>query len=149
MEHYLIFTKLTIDTLFELAQKVAISLATRRTKYLIIRCLITGMVKLTSQSRSMSHDRTPFKIFSISYVYIYKRAVRLFFDLLHGIKRIDVPLIMMLEFMVFLGYDGKLDANSDMEKDLFSSAIDQLKEGFIILGSVLFGLNYAIFESIK
>ena len=50
----------------------------------------------------------------------------------------DVPLIMMLEFMVFLGYDGKLDADSDMEKDLFSSALDQLKERFIILGLVFF-----------
>ena len=62
------------------------------------------------------------------HVYIYERVVRLFFDLLHGIKRMDVPLIMMLEFMVFLGYDGKLDAESDMEKDLFCSALDQLKE---------------------
>ena len=70
--------------------------------------------------------------FSCEHVYTYERAVRLFFDLLHGIKRIDVPLIMMLEFMVFLGYDGKLDANSDMEKDLFASALDQLKERFII-----------------
>ena len=43
---------------------------------------------------------------------------------------------MMLEFMVFLGYDGKLDADSDMEFDLFDSALEQLKEGFIILGSV-------------
>ena len=43
---------------------------------------------------------------------------------------------MMLEFMVFLGYDGKLDANSDMEKDLFSSALEQFKEGFIILALV-------------
>ena len=61
----------------------------------------------------------------------------------------DVPLIMMLEFMIFLGYDGKLDAQSDMEKDLFSSAVDQLKDGFIILSSVFFGLNYASIESIK
>ena len=55
----------------------------------------------------------------------------------------------MLEFMIFLGYDGKLDAQSDMEKDLFSSAVDQLKDGFIILSSVFFGLNYASIESIK
>ena len=77
------------------------------------------------------------QIFSFD-MFIYERAVRLFFDLLHGIKRTDVPLIMMLEFMVFLGYDGKLDADSDMEKDLFSSALDQLKERFIILGLVFF-----------
>ena len=81
------------------------------------------------------------------HIIIYERVVRLFFDLLHGIKRMDVPLIMMLEFMVFLGYDGKLDANSDMEKDLFSSALDQLKERFILLGFVFF--THAIFESIK
>ena len=42
----------------------------------------------------------------------------------------DVPLITVIEFMVFLGYDGKLEANSEMEKELFLSAIDQLKERF-------------------
>ena len=42
----------------------------------------------------------------------------------------DVPLITVIEFMVFLGYDGKLEANSDMEKELFLSAIDQFKERF-------------------
>ena len=57
-----------------------------------------------------------------------KRVVRLFFDILHGIKRMDVPLIMVLEFMIFLAYDGKLESNSDMEKELFSSAINQFKE---------------------
>ena len=57
-----------------------------------------------------------------------KSVVRLFFDLLHGLKRMDVPLIMVVEFAIFLGYDGQLEQNSDMEKELFSSAIDQLKE---------------------
>ena len=59
-----------------------------------------------------------------------KSVVRLFFDLLHGLKRMDVPLIMVVEFAIFLGYDGQLEQNSDMEKELFSSAIDQLKERF-------------------
>ena len=44
----------------------------------------------------------------------------------------DVPLILALEFMIFLVYDGKLDVDSDMEKDLFLSALDQLKERFIL-----------------
>ena len=61
---------------------------------------------------------------------VFERVVRLFFDLLHGIKRMDVTLIMVIEFMIFLAYDGKLEANSDIEKELFASAIDQLKEGF-------------------
>ena len=43
----------------------------------------------------------------------------------------DVPLIMVLELLIFLGFDGKLEANSEMEKELFLSAIDQLKERFI------------------
>ena len=64
------------------------------------------------------------------FVNIYQSTLRLFFDVLHGIKRIDVPLMMVIEFMVFLGYDGKLEANSDMEKELFLSAIDQFKERF-------------------
>ena len=58
----------------------------------------------------------------------YKRVVRLFFDVLHGIKRMDVPLILVVEFMVFLAYDGKLESDSDVEKELFSSAINQFKE---------------------
>ena len=42
----------------------------------------------------------------------------------------DVPLTLVLEFLVYLGFEGKLNSNSDMEKDLFSSALDQLKERF-------------------
>ena len=38
--------------------------------------------------------------------------------------------MMAIEFMVFLGWDGKLEANSELEKELFLSAIDQLKERF-------------------
>ena len=60
-------------------------------------------------------------------------VVRLFFDLLHGIKRMDVPFMVALEFAILLGYDGQLDQNSDMEKELFSSAIDQIKERFSII----------------
>ena len=58
----------------------------------------------------------------------HKSVVRLLFDILHGIKRMDVPLIMVVEFVILLGYDGQLEQNSDMEKELFTSAIDQLKE---------------------
>ena len=68
-------------------------------------------------------------------MYIQKSVVRLWFDLLHGIKRMDVPLMMVLEFAILLGYDGQLDQNSDMEKELFASAMEQLKKrfNFIIL----------------
>ena len=54
--------------------------------------------------------------------------VRLFFDILHGIDRADVPLVVALEFAILLGYDGQLKQNSDMEKELFQSSIDQLKK---------------------
>ena len=50
----------------------------------------------------------------------------------------DVPLVMVIEFMIFLEYDGKLEANSDMEKDLFASAMDQLKERFKAIPSSAF-----------
>ena len=66
-------------------------------------------------------------------MYIFQRVIRLFFDLLHGIKQMDVPLVMVVEFIIFLAYDGKLEANSDIEKELFASAIDQLKERFNII----------------
>ena len=43
----------------------------------------------------------------------------------------DVPLIMVIEFMILLGYDGQLEmGNSDLEKELFMSAVEQLKERF-------------------
>jgi len=44
----------------------------------------------------------------------------------------DVPLMMVLEFIILLGYDGQLE-QSEMEKELFKSAINQLKERFDIL----------------
>ena len=49
----------------------------------------------------------------------------------------DVPLIMVLELLIFLGFDGKLEVNSEMEKDLFVSATDQLKERFKIFRIIL------------
>ena len=55
-------------------------------------------------------------------------VIRLFFDILHGIDRADVPFIVALEFSVFLGYDGQLDQKSGMEMDLFKSVIEQLNE---------------------
>ena len=70
----------------------------------------------------------------------HKSAVRLFFDVLHGLKPTDVPLITVVEFAIFLGFEGKLvvhpEQDSDeekelfLEKKLFESAIDQLKERF-------------------
>ena len=39
----------------------------------------------------------------------------------------DVTLVMVLEFAIFLGYDGQLE-QSDMEMELFTSIIDQLKK---------------------
>ena len=52
--------------------------------------------------------------------------MRLFFDILHGIDRADIPLIMALEFAILLGYDGQLKQNSNLERELFQSTIDQL-----------------------
>ena len=59
---------------------------------------------------------------------ILKSVVRLYFDLLHGIKRMEVSLLIVLEFAILLGFDGQLEQNSDMEKEFFTSAIEQLKE---------------------
>ena len=71
---------------------------------------------------------------------ILESVVRLYFDLLHGIKRMNVPLVMVLEFAILLGFDGQLDQNSDMEKEFFTSAIDQLK-GSVIIISLKHGLR--------
>ena len=56
-----------------------------------------------------------------------KSVVRLFFDILHGIDRADIPLVVALEFAILLGYDGQLKQNSELEQELFQSTIDQLK----------------------
>ena len=55
-------------------------------------------------------------------------VVRLFFDVLHGIDRADIPLVVALEFAILLGYDGQLKQNSDMEKELFQCTIEQLNK---------------------
>ena len=55
-------------------------------------------------------------------------VVRLFFDILHGIKINDVSFIVAIEFAIFLGYDGQLKQNSDLEMELFVSVINQLKK---------------------
>ena len=59
------------------------------------------------------------------YSMFHECVVRLFFDILHGIERKDIPLAIALEFAIFLGFDGQLKQNSDMEKELFESAMDQ------------------------
>ena len=73
---------------------------------------------------------------------IFTSVLRLFFDLLHGIKRMDVPFLVVLEFAIFLGYDGQLEQNSDMEKELYTSAIEQLKELFKI---TIFQCNFIFY----
>ena len=42
----------------------------------------------------------------------------------------DVSLLMAIEFAILLGFDGQLQQDSDMEKELFSAVIEQLKERF-------------------
>ena len=64
----------------------------------------------------------------------------------------DVPLMMVLEFAILLGFDGQLDQNSDMEKELFTSAIEQLKERFylrILTFSYVASTNFCLIESRK
>ena len=61
----------------------------------------------------------------------------------------DIPLLMVLEFAILLGFDGQLEQNSDMEKELFTSAIDQLKERFHLITSNFCSFSYSNFtESI-
>ena len=54
--------------------------------------------------------------------------IRLFFDILHGIDRADIPLVTVLELAVFLGHDGQLEQNSGMETYLFGDVMEQLKD---------------------
>lgn len=54
--------------------------------------------------------------------------VKLFFDVLHGLKIDGIFFITALEFAIFIGYDGQLKQNSDLEMELFASVIEQLKK---------------------
>ena len=54
-------------------------------------------------------------------------VVRLFFDLLHGMVRKNIQLDVAVEFAILLGFDGQLNKNSVMEKQLFQHTIHQLK----------------------
>ena len=55
-------------------------------------------------------------------------VARLFFDILCGIDRADVPMVIALESAIFLGYDGQLEQKSGIETGLFRSVIEQLKQ---------------------
>ena len=54
--------------------------------------------------------------------------VNLFFDILHGIPITGTTFVVALEFAIFLGYDGQLQQNSDLEIELFTSIIEQMKK---------------------
>ena len=47
----------------------------------------------------------------------------------------DDRFMMVLEFAILLGYDGQLEQNSDMEKELFALQILWIK--FIILNKMI------------
>ena len=55
-------------------------------------------------------------------------VVKLFFDILHGIPITGITFVVALEFAIFLGYDGQLQQNSDLEIELFASIIEQMKK---------------------
>ena len=55
-------------------------------------------------------------------------VVRLFFDILHGIDRADISLVVAMEFAILLGYDGQLKQNSDLEMELFNSIVKQMRK---------------------
>ena len=54
--------------------------------------------------------------------------VKLFFDILHGIPITGITFVVALEFAIFLGYDGQLQQNSDLEIELFKSIIEQMQK---------------------
>ena len=110
------------------AQKVETNLEVRQIKNLTTPCFTMGKIAKTLLIvflRCILYLQNNIS----GKVSICESPVRLLFDLLHGIKRMDVPLLMVIQFMVLLGYDGQLEmGNSDLEKELFMSAVDQLKE---------------------
>ena len=75
-------------------KKHVINFKTNEIKNSIIQCFIIGRVYL-----SLGNNITNEVILSV---------VRLFFDILHGIDRSNIPLIVALEFAILLGFDGQL-----------------------------------------
>ena len=85
-------------------QKVEISLKTKKINNSTTPCFTIGLISF------MIHlnDLVELKVL---YLCIVESVVQLYFDILHGIKQKDVPLTTVVEFAVFLGYDGQLQQN--------------------------------------
>ena len=47
---------------------------------------------------------------------------------MHGIPITDITFVVALELAIFLGYDGQLKQNSDLEIELFTSIVEQMKK---------------------
>ena len=108
--------------------KVEIGVKMRKIKNLTIQCSITGAILKRFRyqiykSQTMMHIPCNMDLYNGNEINILKRVVRLFFDLLHGIKCMDVPLVMVLEFSIFLGYDRQLEMDSYLERELLTSVI--------------------------
>ena len=73
-----------------------------------------------------SEDRSP--IIEPGIFCTLSSVVKLFFDVLHELEVKDVTLPVALEFAIFLGFDGQLKQHSELEMELFISAIKQLRQ---------------------
>ena len=62
------------------------------------------------------------------WLFTRQSVIKLFFDILHGIPITGITFVVALEFAIFLGYDGQLQQNSDLEIELFASIIEQMKK---------------------
>ena len=58
----------------------------------------------------------------------YQRTVRIFYDILHGIKQNDVNLGEALELGILIGFDGQLEQNSEMEKSILQCVLSGLHQ---------------------
>ena len=94
----------------------------RRINNSITPCFISGKLELYSITSTYLTELNYLKNFILT----SESVLKLFFDILHGIRVSDVTVIVALELAIFLGYDGQLKQNSDMEKELFTSTIEQL-----------------------
>ena len=55
------------------------------------------------------------------------RTVKTFYNLLHGLPQPEVSLGTALELAILLGYDGQLEQDTETEKEILESIIEQLK----------------------
>ena len=93
-----------------------------------IKCIIIRLVTL--RFRACFSNGSPSKNIELKLCFfaISLRTVRAFFDILHFISLENMPFHDAIELAVFIGHEGQIEMNSQLEMRLLSRLVDFVKE---------------------